>query len=201
MNKQQFMQTMALYLRPMDEAERAELLADYNQHFALGLHEGRTEEEIARELGHPEQIAREALGDRYDAYMHADLPDTDPFYASTFKEMKPASNPTKATRNFFTAVGLLFLNLMFGIPIGLTLWSVWLTIASMSLLALAPVAAAVDALFLSQLEKAEIFVAIGLFGLGILFAIASKYVFRAFKVLTVSYIRWNQKVMKGDAPA
>ncbi|PYE50813.1 DUF1700 domain-containing protein [Paenibacillus barcinonensis] len=201
MNKQQFMQAMALYLRPMDEVERSELLADYDQHFALGLHEGRTEEEIARELGHPEQIAKEALGDRYDAHIYSDIPATDPFYAPTFKEMKPVGNYTRATRSFFTAVGLLFLNLMFFIPIGLTLWSVWLTIAGMSLLALAPLAAAADALLLNHLDKAEMFVSIGLLGVGILFAIASKYVFRAFKVLTVAYIRWNHKIMRGDAPA
>ena len=50
MNRQQFMQAMEIHLRPMEPQERAELLADYDQHFELGLQEGRTEEEIAREL-------------------------------------------------------------------------------------------------------------------------------------------------------
>lgn len=190
-----------MYLRPMDRIERAELLADYDQHFVLGLREGKSEEEIARDLGRPEEIAREALGARYDAHKSSDISGEDPFYASTYRERQPPGSRNRAARNFFTVVGLIFLNLMFMIPIGLSLWSVWLTLASLSLLALAPLAAAVDYLFLGHLEKAEIFVAIGLFGIGILFAIASKFVFRAFKVITLQYIRWNARLIKGDVSA
>ncbi|MGN7414971.1 HAAS signaling domain-containing protein [Paenibacillus sp. SAF-068] len=197
MNRQQFMKAMEVHLRPMDPFERAELLADYDQHFELGLSEGRQEEEIARELGQPEEIAKEALGDRYDAH----TPGSDAFYAPTYQEMRSPRNSTKATRNFFTAIGLIFLNLILGIPLGLTLWSVWLTVASLSLLILAPVAAVVDFVFLGQLDKAEIFVAIGAFGVGILFALASKYVFRAFKIITLQYIKWNKNMMKGDVSA
>lgn len=197
MNRHQFMQAMEVHLRPMDPQERAELLADYDQHFELGLREGRTEEEIARELGQPSEIAREALGDRYDLH----TPGSDPFYAPTYEEMRARRNSTRATRNFFIGIGLLFLNLMLGIPIGLTLWSVWLTIASLSLLVLAPVAAAVDFLFLVDFDKAELFVAIGAFGVGILFAIASKRIFKAFKLITLQYITWNKNMMKGDVSA
>ncbi|WP_339167558.1 DUF1700 domain-containing protein [Paenibacillus sp. FSL R5-0341] len=197
MNRQQFMQAMEVHLRPMDQQERAELLSDYDQHFELGLREGRLEEEIARELGQPEEIAKEALGDRYDAH----TPGSDAFYAPTYRDMRSPINSTRATRNFFTAVGLLFLNLILGIPLGLMMWSVWLVIASLSLLVLAPVAAVVDFVFLSPLDKAEIFVAIGAFGVGICFAIASKFVFKAFKRVTLQYIRWNKNTMKGDVSA
>lgn len=197
MNRQQFMKAMEVHLRPMDPFERAELLADYDQHFELGLREGRREEEIAWELGQPEEIAKEALGDRYDAH----TPGSDAFYAPTYQEMRSPRNSTKATRNFFTAIGLLFLNLILGIPLGLTLWSVWLTLASLSLLVLAPVAAVMDFVFLGQLDKAEIFVAIGAFGVGILFALASKSVYRAFKNITLQYIKWNKNTMKGDVSA
>lgn len=197
MNRQQFMQAMEMYLRPMDRLERAELLADYDQHFELGLQEGRPEEEIARELGHPEEIAKEALGERFGTHMSG----TDPYYGATYSEMQPPRHNNRATRNFFTAVGLLFLNLMLGIPLGLILWSVWLTIACLSLLVLAPVAAALDFLLLGNFDKAELFVAIGTFGVGILFAIASKWIFRAFKIITLQYVRWNKNMMKGDVSA
>lgn len=103
MNRQQFMQAMEIHLRPMDPLERAELLADYEQHFEMGLREGRPEEEIARELGHPIEIAKEALGDRYDAQ----TPGSDPFYARTFEEMRSQQKKgNRAARNFFTAIGL-----------------------------------------------------------------------------------------------
>ncbi|MGX1829572.1 HAAS signaling domain-containing protein [Paenibacillus taichungensis] len=195
MNRQQFMQAMEIHLRPMDPLERAELLADYEQHFEMGLREGRLEEEIARELGHPIEIAKEALGDRYDAHTLG----SDPFYAQTFEEMRSQQKKgNRAARNFFMAIGLFFLNIILAIPLGLTLWSVWLTIASLSLLVVAPVAAAVDFLYLGHFEYSELFVSIGAFGVGILFAIATKSVFKAFKSITHQYIRWNQKTMKGD---
>ncbi|MFS0872362.1 DUF1700 domain-containing protein [Paenibacillus xylanilyticus] len=197
MNRKHFMQAMEIHLRPMEPQERAELLADYDQHFELGLREGRPEEEIARELGRPEEIAREALGDRYDV----NTPGSDPFYAPTYGEMRPPKSSNRAARNFFTGIGLIFLNLILGIPLGLTLWSVWLVIASLSLLVLAPVAAAVDFLFLNHFDKAELFVAIGAFGVGILFAIAAKWVFKGFKAATLQYLRWNRKTMKGDISA
>jgi len=201
MNRQQFMQAMEVVLRPMDRLERAELLADYAQKFTLGLREGKSEEDITRELGHPEEIARKVLGERYNANAYSHTSDRDPFDGPTFREMKPHVNHNRATRNFFVGIGLIFLNLTLMIPIGLSLWSVWLTIASLSLLALAPVAAAFDYLYLNHLETTEIFVAIGLFGIGILFALASKFVFIAFKNVTLHYIRWNINVMKGDVSA
>ncbi|MGC5774540.1 HAAS signaling domain-containing protein [Paenibacillus pabuli] len=197
MNRQQFMQAMEIHLRPMDPQERAELLADYDQHFEMGLREGRLEEEIARELGHPIEIAKEALGDRYDAQ----TPGSDPFYAPTYGEMRLPKNSNRAARNFFTGIGLIFLNLILGIPLGLILWSVWLVIASLSLLVLSPVAAAVDFLFLHHFDRAELFVSIGALGVGILFSLATKWVFKAFKVTTLQYIRWNKRTMKGDASA
>ncbi|MFC9710988.1 hypothetical protein ACFTRD_22820 [Paenibacillus sp. NPDC056933] len=195
MNRQQFMQAMEVHLRPMDPQERAELLADYDQHFEMGLREGKREDEIARELGHPLEIAKEALGDRYDAQ----TPGSDPFYAPTYGELRPPKNNNRAARNFFTGIGLIFLNLILAIPLGLTLWSLWLVIASLSLLVLAPVAAAVDFLFLNHFDYAELFVSIAAFGVGILFAIAAKRVFKSFKLVTLQYLRWNQKTMKGDA--
>lgn len=203
MNRQQFMQAMELILRPMNRLERAELLADYAHKFTVGLREGKSEEDIARELGHPEEIARKVLGERHNANAYSDTSDRGrvPFDAPTFREMKPSVNHHRATRNFFVCIGLIFLNLALMIPIGLSLWSVWLTIASLSLLALAPVAAAFDYLYLNHLETTEVFVAIGLLGIGILFALASKFVFIAFKNVTLRYIRWNINVMKGDVSA
>ena len=72
MNRQQFMQAMEFVLRPMDRLERAELLAHYAQQFTLGLREGKSEEEVARELGHPEEIARKVLGERYTANAYSE---------------------------------------------------------------------------------------------------------------------------------
>lgn len=198
MNRQQFMQAMEFHLRPMNPSERNELLSDYDQHFEQGLQEGKAEETIVFELGHPEELAREALGDRYAAapsalgHDHFDYPP--PPYGSPARHQS-----SSAARNLFTGIGLIFLNLILGIPLGATLWSIWLAIASLSLLMLAPIAAAVDFVYFNHLEMAEIFVAVGVCGIGMLFALAAKWLFNGFTAITVGYLRWNLKALKGGA--
>lgn len=70
MNKQQFMSRLQFELLPLPEHERSEILEEYDAHFEFGKQQGRTEEEIARELGVPEELAVELLGngdgERYD---------------------------------------------------------------------------------------------------------------------------------------
>lgn len=198
MNRQQFMQAMEFHLRTMDPSERNELLSDYDQHFEQGLQEGKAEETIVFELGQPEELAREALGDRYAAAPpapnHERVQYAPPPYGS------PAMHQgSSAARTLFTSIGLIFLNLILGIPLGAVLWSIWLTIASLSLLMLAPVAAAVDFIYFNHLEMAEIFVAVGVCGIGMLFALAAKWLFNGFAATTAGYIRWNLKTWKGGA--
>lgn len=65
MTKAQFMATLRLKLSVLPPEECNELMEDYESHFAFGLQNGKTEEEIVAELGDPEELAKEALGSRY----------------------------------------------------------------------------------------------------------------------------------------
>ncbi|WP_235439862.1 DUF1700 domain-containing protein [Paenibacillus sp. DMB20] len=65
MNKKQFLSILETRLAPLHPEERRELIGDVEAHFDFGLQNGRSEEEIARELGDPFEVAREALGDRF----------------------------------------------------------------------------------------------------------------------------------------
>ncbi|MDQ0172494.1 DUF1700 domain-containing protein [Paenibacillus tundrae] len=195
MNKQQFMQLMELQLSAMDPQERAELLADYEQHFELGLVDGRTEEDIARELGQPEEIAREVLGDRY--VMDSMTMGTDYSYEGMPTNTSPPKSSTTA-RNVFTGIGLVFLNLMLGFPLGLLLWSVWLTVAGFSLLALTPIAAVIDLLFFGEYAPSKLFFSIAACGIGILFAMLARFLFKAFSSVTLQYVKWNKKTIQGE---
>ncbi|GIO71388.1 hypothetical protein J27TS7_09020 [Paenibacillus dendritiformis] len=51
-------------LMSLPAEDRDEILAEYSAHFAFGEQQGRTEEEIARELGDPEELAVELIGAR-----------------------------------------------------------------------------------------------------------------------------------------
>lgn len=65
MTKAQFMTMLRMKLSMLPPEEYNELMEDYESHFAFGMQNGKTEEEIVAELGDPEELAKEALGSRY----------------------------------------------------------------------------------------------------------------------------------------
>lgn len=53
MSKSKFLQQLNESLKPLSVKERADILQDYEEHFSIGLEEGKTEEEIVTSLGSP----------------------------------------------------------------------------------------------------------------------------------------------------
>lgn len=212
MNRRMFMTALERELRLLDEGERMELLSDYEQHFDMGLAEGKTEEDISRELGHPRELALEALGDRYvspaqgpaspqitynNAYgasNNSGMP-----FAASMPYMTESRSSHRAFRSFFSAIGMFFLNLIFALPVFATIWSVWLAIAATSAAGvLAPFLALADFMFQEKrVIWAEASVSITMLGIGILLGIFSLWAAKKLGVLTRSYVRWNFKVVKG----
>ena len=66
MNKQQFLFTLSQSLKPLGSAAIQDILADFDDHFRNGLDAGRSEDEIANELGNPAEIARQYLDESAD---------------------------------------------------------------------------------------------------------------------------------------
>ena len=62
MNKQQFLQKLEAELKRNNVSDAADILEEYEQHFAFKLADGCSEEEISAKLGTPESIAKQ-----YDA--------------------------------------------------------------------------------------------------------------------------------------
>lgn len=182
MNRKEFLRTLEQRLTPLSSEVRQELLEDMEQHFTFGLNSGKTEEEIARELGDPEDIAREALGDIYSP--------TD-FAAS----IPPAAEPVRTT---FVVIGLFFLNLMLALPILASIWSVWLGLAAAAIGGiLAPLAAAGDFIITGTYYPYKLFMSIGMVGIGILLFLCVRLLLKGLVKGTVSYCRWNQTTVKG----
>lgn len=71
MTEEQFFAELTAALRGLPPEERDDILQDFREHFAAGRAEGRSDEEIARSLGSPRQIARELLAAR-----HVERPET-----------------------------------------------------------------------------------------------------------------------------
>lgn len=192
MNKAQFIWLLNSQLTPLREEERRELMADYEAHFAFGLQNGKTEEEIVNELGDPVELAKEILGDRYEG------PQT---HRQTFQTYQPSSDRSNAGkgRSVIKVIALVFLNLL-AVPIGLAGWCVWFSLAlAGGALICAPLLFAVDTALTQAFDASKMYASILLAGLGILLALGAAKLFRIVKKTTAAYIRWNANVSKGRA--
>lgn len=190
MNKAQFIWLLNSQLTPLREEERRELMADYEAHFAFGLQNGKTEEEIVNELGDPVELAKEIVGDRYE------VPNLNRQTYQPYSSDRP--NAGKG-RSAIKVTALVFLNLL-AVPIGLAAWCVWFSLAlAGGALILAPLLFAVDMALTQAFDASKMYASILLTGLGILLALGAAKLFRIFKKTSAAYIRWNADVSKGRA--
>ena len=196
MNRLEFMTMMKKGLYPLEAQERNELLNDYEQHFEMGLSEGKSEKEIALELGNPEDLIKEVLGDRY-----APLPDEKlgSYHGANYGSAPLPKASRGVTSRFFTAIGLVFLNLILALPILATIWALWVSFAAVSVAGLiAPVLALLDFIFIQkQVVLPELFVSITLFGVGILVGILTLPLMKKLGRWTAGYFKWNRIALKG----
>ncbi|MGQ3477044.1 DUF1700 domain-containing protein [Paenibacillus sp. TY11] len=182
MNRKQFLTEVEQRLSPLPAEVRNELLSDLSQHFDYGLVNGKSESEIAIELGNPEDIAREALDDP-NAVWNASSP---PLRQGSF------------ARNLFTFLGLMFLNLLISIPIMATLWAVWASLAAVAVSFIAaPLLAVTDYELNSTFYPAKFFFSITLTGIGLLLLPGVRYLLSLMVKGTVRYWKWNQTTLRG----
>ncbi|MEF2968250.1 DUF1700 domain-containing protein [Paenibacillus sp. M1] len=203
MNKSEFLAQLHDHLSVLPPEERSELLEDFEAHFAFALQNGKTEEEIAHELGNPAELARDAIGERFaskepvywfDPTANPEIPDPP----------QQTNHPVKAPRRggFATTMvytGLFFLNLV-AVPLLISFWAVWISLIASAISGIAsPVLIGLDYLAGNGFYPAKGFATISLVGIGILLAIASRYLFKALTRISVSYWSWNVRATKGGA--
>lgn len=61
MNRKSYIDLLRYYLRDLPKNVIDDIVMDYEEHFAIGVSGGKSEEEISEELGSPETIAKEFL--------------------------------------------------------------------------------------------------------------------------------------------
>jgi uncharacterized membrane protein len=180
MNKQEYIETLRHYLAPLPEDERNELLRDYEAHFEYGQQNGKTEAEIARELGDPLALARDTVG-------------------ADFLPLPPwAPRRTDIPRFIGVSILLIFMNLMFAIPIFASIWAAFISVCVATVAAvLAPVAFVVEIALFGDFIPGKLFAVIGMTGIGMLLAVAVRYIGKWLIFITVSYGKWNYKTWRG----
>jgi uncharacterized membrane protein len=177
-NKKTYLNDLAEELKSLPLHEQREVLEDYEEHFNMAKESGRSDEDIISGLGSPKKIAKELL-----AQSEISRAEEDPSLSSV-------------TRAVFATLGLGLFNLIFVLApfIVLILIPVVLIIISGALL-LSPFLLLIqDELTVTFLK--EIFLILGLIGIGLLFFAAAFKATRVVYKMTLSYLSFNLRIIR-----
>lgn len=181
MTKDQFLKKLEAGLRRISFEERSDILQDFEEHFAEGLAEGKTEAGISESLGSPNQIAKELLADYHIEKMEA----------------------TASTGNIFRAVwaviGLGFFNLVIVLgpfvalaAVVVAAWAVGIIFIASPLMVLGNVI-----IYPTTFELFDLFFSILLCGIGLFIVVGLFFATSAVVKLFVRYLKYNVSLVKG----
>jgi uncharacterized membrane protein len=186
MGKNEFITKLETLLSRVPEHDRKEMLYDYEEHFQVGLENGKSENELIAELGDPHVIARDLLADYRIGRAEKD------------------KTPSNMGRAILATISLSFFNLVFiiGPVAGLFGAYVALCAVSFSLMVL-PLAVLGSYFFGYSYETFAVnfFVSITVFSLGVLLSIGMIYVGKFFYNVILKYIKFNARLIKGEKAA
>lgn len=181
MTKDQFLTRLNNSLRKLPAEERQDILQDFEEHFAIGLEEGKTEEQVAASLGSPQQIAKDLAATYHVEQVEA----------------------TATTGNIFRAVwaviGLGFFNLVIVlgpfIALGAIIIAGWTT--AIAFIA-SPLLVLINSVIYPEVfQFFDLFFSLGLTGLGLFIAVGMYFATRAVNNGFVRYLKYNVRVIKG----
>lgn len=191
MNKNQFLDVLKYYLKDFNKADMEDILYDYEEHFRVGKEKGKSEYEIVEELGSPRDIAnqyREASGmGKIDDNRH----------------QKPIGT------SIIIFIGLFLFNLIFvlgayigiaGGIIGICAAAFAITFSGAAIMFASIFGGLLGNYFTTPDITARIgifFIGIGTVALGLLACIGMFYVVKFFAKITVKYVKWNIKTIRG----
>ncbi|OPA74714.1 hypothetical protein BVG16_23455 [Paenibacillus selenitireducens] len=179
MNKAEFMGLLERHVVLMPPQERYELLAEYSAHFEFGRQHGKTEEEIARELGNPVELAYEILGDNY----------VDPQLYTPVKR--------SAGARVGIGVGLFFLNLV-AIPLMVALYALCIGLSAGVIACVgSPLLVVFDYFWNGYLVNYKIFMSLICIGIGLFMWLGVKPLWVSSLKITKKYILWNSRALHG----
>jgi uncharacterized membrane protein len=189
-NEQEYIRILKSRLEgtlPRDELD--DIISDYSEHFRMGKASGRSEEELYRSLGSPEDAAREIRA----------------------THLVKKAEDVKTCGNLFHAVlatlGLGLFNLVFVLIPFIVLVCLLLVVfvAGILFAIFGPAAfiysvlqlAGIPAFAIWQSPLAGVFFSIGITTFGLLLVIGDYYLARFFYHIGIRYLKWNIGVIKG----
>ncbi len=189
MDKKQFMKEFERNLKGVSREDRKEIIEDYEEHFSIGKKKGRKEAEIAKSLGNPKSLAKQAKME---------------LLVTKAEEEKSMGN---IMRVVFATIGMSFFNLVFVVGIFFGLLAVVIslfatgfaiTVSGLALMVFA-FFPTVEFFYMPAFNHiAMFFGGISIASLGLLFTIGAYYVGKGFYVLTIKYVKLNIRVIRGN---
>jgi uncharacterized membrane protein len=188
MKKKDFLVELGKALGRLPEAEKADILSDYDEHFRAGMDSGRPEEAIAEALGNPRVLGR--------SFLIESMID-----AGTRK-----GSAASVLRAVFASLGLGMLNLLvvlapFAVFIAVIV-SLWATAAGLSLSGIAAIVVFLARPGMVQFVSSDLLNAVfvlagslGVSALGLLALFAMWHLSRWFIFAVARYVQFNVRIV------
>lgn len=178
MNRSEFMQILEESLEPLSSQEVYDILYDYEEHFNIGLSKGKTEWEIAKELGNPRDIAKSYID------------------SSNIHEPPKNTSHKGTLKTILTAIALVLFNMFIVLTPFIAIISILLALYSTSIATIIGGVNLPRTIYLGFHPLTSISFGIGLIALGILMLIGCFYLTRFLYRGVLKYIRWNIDLIK-----
>jgi uncharacterized membrane protein len=185
MSKEEFISQLRGSLGAMRGEEKNDILADYEEHFRMGMASGKTEEDICRALGNPKILGKSFAID------------------AMLEEGKTDGKPMEVLRAVFAFLSLGFLNIVVVlgpfIALVAVIVSLWAAAAAVALSGIAAVVAiAFEPSFVSFSGLSVpfiLFAGLGIAALGLLGLIGMWFLSRWFIFAVGKYVQLNARIV------
>lgn len=181
MNKKQFLSKLDSSLKKLPSSERQDILQDFEEHFAIGMEEGKTEEQISALLGSPQQIAKDMVASYH------------------LERVEGTATIGNMMRAVAAIIELGFFNLVIVLGPFIALAAVIIAgwALSIALIASPLIILASFVIYPDSFELFNLFISMVTCGLGFFIVIGMYFATRKLTRVFVRYLRFNVKLVKG----
>lgn len=173
----------------LDPVELDDIVSDYAEHFRMGKESGRTDEELWRSLGSPDDIAREIRAMHLVKRAESNRSCKNIIHAVLATLGLGLFNLVVVLAPFLLLVLMLFVVFIIGV--------VFVIVGPVSLLYAVLQIASLPAHAIWHNPVAGIFIATGITTTGLLMVIGDYYLARFFYRIGIQYLKWNIRVITG----
>jgi uncharacterized membrane protein len=186
MTKQEFMRRLDGALARLKPEERREILSDFEEHFANGMASGKSEEEVAKELGDPVALAAQ--------------------YTEGLPEPAQPVRASGVAAGVLASIALLLFDAIIALPVIAVLFAIWAALWTMALAVLCVALACMVAPFINFGVSAltcigTFMIGIALLALTALAGIGMVYVSKWFFKGIAAYVMAHVRIIKGGTKA